>query len=216
MGDNQGGQEETVDRFFLDLIYRSVYYYFVDNRKTLLDRALSLFSQRGYDAVSVQEVVQAVGVTKPTLYHYFDSKRGLLDALIKREEGRLLMQILKASIYQGDLVYTLEKIVAAYFKISKDHPVFYRMQIAMMFAPPESEANQAIRPFINQQVEILEEVFIQASMDHGNLRGRHKSYAAGLLGMINAIIELYLNDELALMEETVYQTVHQFMYGIFS
>ena len=188
----------------------------MDNREILLDKALSLFSQRGFDAVGVQEVVDAAGVTKPTLYHYFESKRGLLDALVRREEGRIISRILNASIYQGDLVATLEKIAASYYQISKEQPEFYRLQMAMVFAPPESEANQAIKPFINQQIEILEEVFIQAASDHGNLLGRHQRYAAGLLGMINANIGLSLNHELLLTEELVYHSIHQFMHGIFS
>ena len=188
----------------------------MDNRENLLDVALSLFSQRGFDGVGVQEVVETAGVTKPTLYHYFESKRGLLDALVQREEGYLLSQILKASIYQGDLVLTLERIAAAYYQISKERPDFYRLQMAMVFATPESEANQAIKPFFNHQMEILEEVFIQAAKDHGNLRDRHKRYAAGLLGMINAMIGLYLNNELSLTEELIYQSVHQFMHGVFS
>lgn len=188
----------------------------MDNREKLLDIALSFFSQRGYDAVGVQEIVEAVGLTKPTLYHYFDSKRGLLDSLIKREEGPLLQSVVESAAYQGDLVQTLEKIARAFFDAVKSHPTFYRMQLSMYFAPPESEANQAIRPFTNHQREILEETFIQAAENHGNLRGRHKRYAAGFLGVINAMIGLYLNDELALTEELIYQTVHQFMHGIFS
>jgi TetR/AcrR family transcriptional regulator len=114
------------------------------------------------------------------------------------------------------LVLTLERIAAAYYQITIDRPDFYRLQMAMVFAPPESEANQAIKPFFNHQMEILEEVFIQAAKDHGNLRDRHKRYAAGLLGMINAMIGLYLNNGLSLTEELIYQSVHQFMHGIFS
>jgi len=200
----------------LDKIYRSVYYLGMDNPQRLLDCALELFSQRGYDAVGVREVVEAAGVTKPTLYHYFDSKRGLLDALLQREAGYVLGQILHASIYQGDLVITLENIAKAYFYYAQRNITFYRMQLAMYFSPPESESNQAIRPFTIQQREILEGVFIQAAQDHGNLHDRHARYAAGLLGMINAMIGLYINEELALTDELVYQTVHQFMHGIFS
>lgn len=188
----------------------------MDNRQALLDRALDLFSQRGYDAVGVREVVEAVGVTKPTLYHYFDSKRGLLDALLQREGGYMLEQILRAAAYQGDLVLTLENIVRVYFDLARANTVFYRMQLAMYFAPPESEANQAIRPFSREQYEILEGVFVQAAEDHGNLRGRHQRYAAAFLGQINVMIGLYLNDGLDLTSEVVYLTVHQFMHGIFS
>lgn len=188
----------------------------MDNRQELLDQALDLFSQRGYDAVGVREVVEAVGVTKPTLYHYFDSKRGLLDALLRREGGAMLEQVLRAARYQGDLVLTLENIVRAYFHLAQTNPDFYRMQLAMFFAPPESEANQAVRPFSKEQHEILEGVFTQAAEDHGNLRGRHRRYAAGFLGQINVMIGLYLNDSLELTNEVVYLTVHQFMHGIFS
>lgn len=186
------------------------------NRQELLDRALELFSQRGYDAVGVREVVEAVGVTKPTLYHYFTNKRGLLDALLQREGGFMLGQILQAAAYQGDLVLTLENIVRAYFELAQTNTVFYRMQLAMYFAPPESEANQAIRPFSQEQYEILESIFLQAAEDHGNLRGRHRRYAAAFLGQINVMIGLYLNESLDLTHEVVYQTVHQFMHGIFS
>jgi TetR/AcrR family transcriptional regulator len=188
----------------------------MDNQERLLDIALMLFSQRGYDAVSVREVVEEAGVTKPTLYHYFDSKRGLLDALLKREEGRLLSSVLQASVYKRDIVYTLENIVRAYFDASKSHTDFYRMQIAMLFAPPASDSHLAMLPFVNQQYEIIEEVFIQAAQDHGNLRGRHKRYASGFLGTINAMIGLSLEGQLDLTEEVVYLTVHQFLHGIFS
>lgn len=188
----------------------------MDNQQELLDRALELFSLRGYDAVGVREVVEAVGVTKPTLYHYFDSKRGLLDALLKQEGGKMLAQILPAAAYHGDLVLTLENITRAYFDFAKAYSVFYRLQLTLYFSPPDSESNHAIRPFSQQQQEILEGVFIQAAEDHGNLRGRHRRYAAGFLGVINAMIGLFLNRELELTDEVVYLTVHQFMHGIFS
>ena len=50
----------------------------MDNRQAILDSALTLFYEKGYDAVGVQQIVDAAGVTKPTLYYYFGSKQGLL------------------------------------------------------------------------------------------------------------------------------------------
>ena len=61
----------------------------MDNRSLILARALDLWAERGYDAVGVQEIVEAAGITKPTLYHYFGSKRGLLDALIEEKAAGL-------------------------------------------------------------------------------------------------------------------------------
>ncbi|MGW7353114.1 TetR/AcrR family transcriptional regulator [Streptomyces sp. Z26] len=48
--------------------------------------ATRLFAERGYDRTSVQEIVEASGVTKGALYHYFGSKDDLLHEIY----GRLL------------------------------------------------------------------------------------------------------------------------------
>ncbi|WP_051846825.1 TetR/AcrR family transcriptional regulator [Streptomyces sp. NHF165] len=48
--------------------------------------ATRLFAERGYDRTSVQEIVEAAGVTKGALYHYFGSKDDLLHEIY----GRLL------------------------------------------------------------------------------------------------------------------------------
>jgi AcrR family transcriptional regulator len=45
---------------------------------TLLAAATELFAEKGFDATSVQEVVERAQVTKGALYHYFDSKQDLL------------------------------------------------------------------------------------------------------------------------------------------
>ncbi len=44
--------------------------------------AARLFAERGYDATSVREIVEAAGVAKPTMYYYFRSKEGLAQALL--------------------------------------------------------------------------------------------------------------------------------------
>lgn len=47
----------------------------------LLRAATALFAERGFDATSVQDVVEAAGVTKGAMYHYFASKEDLLYAI---------------------------------------------------------------------------------------------------------------------------------------
>ncbi|MEU9939341.1 TetR/AcrR family transcriptional regulator [Streptomyces lavendulae] len=59
------------------------------NRETpvpqrLLAVATRLFAERGYDRTSVQEIVEAAGVTKGALYHYFGSKDDLLHEVYAR------------------------------------------------------------------------------------------------------------------------------------
>ncbi|MFF8386778.1 MULTISPECIES: TetR/AcrR family transcriptional regulator [Streptomyces] len=52
--------------------------------RRLLAAATRLFAERGYDRTSVQEIVEAAGVTKGALYHYFGSKEDLLHEVYAR------------------------------------------------------------------------------------------------------------------------------------
>ena len=55
----------------------------MDNKTKILKNAVKLFSEKGYDAVGIQELVSINKVTKPTLYYYFGSKEGLLKEIYK-------------------------------------------------------------------------------------------------------------------------------------
>jgi len=58
-------------------------------RPLVLDAALPLFARDGYDAVSMQALADAAGVSKPVLYSCFASKDELFDSLLRREDRRL-------------------------------------------------------------------------------------------------------------------------------
>jgi AcrR family transcriptional regulator len=74
----------------------------MDNREKILACALELFTARGFDAVGVQEVADAAGLKKPTLYHYFGSKSGLLRTLLVENFEKLFDEVEKAADYQAE------------------------------------------------------------------------------------------------------------------
>jgi AcrR family transcriptional regulator len=60
-----------------------------DQRQTILDRAAELFAHRGYPATSMNQVAEACGLSKPTLYHYFRDKYALLVSIAEGHVSRL-------------------------------------------------------------------------------------------------------------------------------
>jgi AcrR family transcriptional regulator len=62
-------------------------------RPLVLDAAFDLFLERGYEGTSMEAVADAAGVTKPVVYACFSSKEELFEALLRREEARLLGEI---------------------------------------------------------------------------------------------------------------------------
>lgn len=64
-----------------------------ERRRQLVDAGAALFAEHTYEEISMRQVAQAAGVSKPLLYHYFPSKIELFKAAVaeKAEElGRLL------------------------------------------------------------------------------------------------------------------------------
>ncbi|WP_295855654.1 TetR/AcrR family transcriptional regulator [uncultured Xylophilus sp.] len=58
-------------------------------RETIVARAAELFALRGYPGTSMNEVAQACGVSKPTLYHYYRDKYAMLVAIAEGHVRRL-------------------------------------------------------------------------------------------------------------------------------
>lgn len=188
-----------------------------DNRTHILGVALKLFAEHGYDAVGVQDIVAAAGVTKPTLYHYFGSKRGLVDAVIAEGAASLVRDLADATVYYGDVVKSVTDVVRVFFNFAQGHPDFYRLMLTMWFAPPSSEYAPAIRELLFRLGANVEAMFLHAGAQHGNMRGRHTRYAITLTGVINTYIGLALQGDVRLDDEQlIYRIVHEFLHGIFS
>jgi AcrR family transcriptional regulator len=86
---------------------------------------LEVFANAGFHGASMNEVAEAVGVTKPVLYQHFDSKRDLYQALIDEVGSRLLASITKATAEATDGKTQTELGFQAYFRwASQDHDAF--------------------------------------------------------------------------------------------
>ena len=56
-----------------------------DRRTVILEHARGLFLERGYSVISMQQIADAVGINKATLYHHFRDKDDLFTAVLGRE-----------------------------------------------------------------------------------------------------------------------------------
>lgn len=61
-----------------------------DRKNEILDVAEKLFANKGFDGTSTNEILEAAGIARGTLYYHFKSKEDIMDALIHRHSIRLL------------------------------------------------------------------------------------------------------------------------------
>ena len=62
-------------------------------REQLIDAALSVIVEQGYEGVSIESIARMAGVTRPVIYDHFANLAALLQALIEREEAYALAQL---------------------------------------------------------------------------------------------------------------------------
>ena len=66
-----------------------------NTKQAILEASLELFSVQGFEATSISQIADAVGIRKASLYSHFDSKQAILDAIVKE----VLEQYGKHSIF---------------------------------------------------------------------------------------------------------------------
>jgi AcrR family transcriptional regulator len=71
-------------------------------RAALIGSARALFAERGYAAVSIEEIVRRARVTRGALYHHFDDKADLFRAVFESVQQDLARRLLEAASSQPD------------------------------------------------------------------------------------------------------------------
>ena len=78
-------------------------------KQEILDAALELFSVQGYEATSISQLAEAVGIRKASLYSHFENKQAILDALIQTTMEEYEKHSIFANADWDDPAFTKDK-----------------------------------------------------------------------------------------------------------
>lgn len=158
-------------------------------RERLMEAALALFTQRGYSATTVRELVEAAGVTKPVLYYYFGNKEGLFLELMRTHFGRLEAAV---DIYRkgkGSIRKQLTALLDKGFAYVRQDLDFIRLMHAVYFGPP-GEAPYFDFDAYHQRYHALITRFFREGIEQGEFRpGNAGDMAWITLGTVEIAIE---------------------------
>jgi AcrR family transcriptional regulator len=101
-------------------------------REKLLATARRLFGRDGYEATSVEAVLREAGVARGSLYHHFENKPALFDAVLDQVVAETAAQAAAAAAKHDDPVEGLRAGCATWLRLSLDPAV---QQIALVDAP---------------------------------------------------------------------------------
>jgi len=184
-----------------------------DNKEMIAAKALQLFSNKGYAGVGVQEICEASGITKPTLYHYFGSKKGLLEYFIETSGKRLLADIEQALIYKHDLVLSLTQVLKAEIDFACHNKEYFAFHSVMLNAPSGSEEKEIYSVLIKDINQKFSEFFMSSSNEFGNMKGKEELYSILFHNKVVSVALLCVRGELIADDETIYKIIHSTVYG---
>jgi AcrR family transcriptional regulator len=113
-----------------------------ERRTGILDAALSVFSQRGFHAASIDDIAAEAGVSKALIYEHFSSKQELYGDLIARN-ARELTQRVSGALVGIEFESTAERLATgleAFFAFVEERRDAWRM----LFRDPSDPESAAV------------------------------------------------------------------------
>jgi AcrR family transcriptional regulator len=101
-------------------------------RAALISVATELFAANGYEATAIPAVLQAAGVSRGALYHHFESKEALFEAVLESVEAGVMARVTRSATAARDPLDGLRRGCAAYLALCREPKV---RQISLVDAP---------------------------------------------------------------------------------
>ncbi|MFE5708454.1 TetR/AcrR family transcriptional regulator [Rhodococcus koreensis] len=108
-------------------------------REAILEAAVTLFAERGYQAVGMDDIGTAAGITGPTLYHHFPGKSAILVTVITRCLDALYFDVSGALAGTDDPALALDSALASFVRINVEHGDALSALLTEVVNVPEDE-----------------------------------------------------------------------------
>lgn len=148
-------------------------------REQLLDVGRKLFAQKGFEAVTVEEIAAKASVSKPVVYEHFGGKEGLYAVVVDREMNRLL-DMISTALTAGHARELLEQAAMALFDYIDRYPEGFRILVR------DSPVSQQTGSFASLIVDVAAQVehLLGREFDaHGYSKKLAPMYSQMLVGM---------------------------------
>lgn len=100
-----------------------------ERRRQILDAAVRSFAQKGYHASRVSDIAEEAGVAYGLVYHYFDSKEAVLEAIFRDTWGMMLEAIRAVEQTEPSPREQLRKTAAIVLRTWRDDPDLVRVLV---------------------------------------------------------------------------------------
>lgn len=158
-----------------------------DKRQLILEAAADIFAASGFHQATIEQIAEAAGVGKGTVYLYFKSKQGLFDALLLESLRQVLQQTKAVVEAPGDPIERIRRLIHLHLQtMQRNHSL---MQMIMRESSPGKL--ESLRPGLSQYMADLLGLYIlllEEGMASGYLRQHNPQViAVAFLGAVSQL-----------------------------
>jgi AcrR family transcriptional regulator len=113
-------------------------------RQRIVDTARQLFAERGYDAVGMRAIAEAIEYSPTAIYLHFKDKRELFHEICRQDFGRLA-EVTHKGMSIKDPIERLRRLGELYVEFAVAHPNHYRLMFMTPMDHEESDFNEEDR-----------------------------------------------------------------------
>ena len=165
-----------------------------DTRQIILASAIATFARKGYAGTSVQDILRATKLSKPTLYYYFDSKAGLFRAILDFAYDESFRRMQAAAADQASCEAKLVAVATAMFQFAERNRDLMRLVFATVFAAPEEIPPDCANPVKRRcHLEFVRDL-LRTAQKNGEIDPQYdlRKLTHGVFGAISHHIRSYL------------------------
>lgn len=107
------------------------------SKQALLDAAIAVFSERGYDAATTKEVAKRAGVSEALITRYFEGKKGLLLEIVKSFSQEMPEDTPASLPWTKDLKEELKQLFAFHCRQHETNAAFMKVVLSRAIVDPE-------------------------------------------------------------------------------
>ncbi|HLG75582.1 MAG TPA: helix-turn-helix domain-containing protein [Ktedonobacteraceae bacterium] len=146
-----------------------------ERRIQLIDTALRVFAEKGWDATSIPDLAQAAGIAQGLMYHYFRNKEELLLAVVERHSFLPELQRLLAIAPDRPATQVLPAVAQGFAELLQQKRSL--VQILTREAQTDAEIGRRLDALIEEGVTLLAG-YVAARIDAHELRPHQPSLTA--------------------------------------
>jgi AcrR family transcriptional regulator len=152
----------------------------------LLESALHLFAEKGYEGTSIREIIEGAGVTRPVLYYYFHNKEDVFRRLVQPLFTELIKAFGDIPKHYAETVGRLKAVMRIAFVTAESNPRTVRLILQMYFSPPQGGPEIDKDKFRRIRFHTVEAI-LQEGLDRGELAGGDaRSLTLVFIGIMDA------------------------------